>query len=113
MKMREINIKENMPNVEDAKRLLLSEMTRARFEKIHIIKVVHGYGSTGKGGAIKLAIPAFLKEQIKKNLISDFICGEEFSAMNEKTRMLLSRYPELKKDRDYGMRNIGITIVVF
>ncbi len=53
MKMREVNIKSSFPVVEDAKKLLLGEITRARFERIAVLKIVHGYGSTGKGAKSK------------------------------------------------------------
>ena len=40
---------------------------------------IHGYGSTGKGGAIKEEVLKYLKEELKKGNISKIFSGEDFS----------------------------------
>ena len=52
MKYTEINIKEDMPIVADAMRYLQDAIARLKRDKYDVVLIVHGYGSTGKGGAI-------------------------------------------------------------
>ncbi|MCU1299996.1 MAG: hypothetical protein JWQ87_280 [Candidatus Sulfotelmatobacter sp.] len=45
-----------MPQVSEALQRLGRELAVARQEKIKLIKLVHGYGSTGAGGDIRIAV---------------------------------------------------------
>ena len=51
--IRTANIKENLPTVDEALAALRNELMSARHQGIKVVKIVHGYGSSGKGGAIK------------------------------------------------------------
>ncbi len=84
----------------------------ARSEGTMILKLIHGYGSSGVGGALRLAVHASLLRYKDSGLIRDFIDGEEFRVSNEATWNLLKRMPEMKQDRDLGKGNKGITIVI-
>ena len=53
MKYTEINIKSDMPVVGDAMKYLQDTILRLKKEKCECVLIVHGYGSTGKGGAIR------------------------------------------------------------
>ena len=48
-----VNIKKNMPLVSQAMTQLGNEIWLAKYARCHALKVIHGYGSTGQGGAIK------------------------------------------------------------
>ena len=45
-----------MPSVEEALQRLDREIAVARRQKHSLLKVVHGYGSTGEGGDIRIAV---------------------------------------------------------
>lgn len=88
------------------------EITVARQEKIGLLKLIHGYGSTGAGGDIRIAVQARLREMAERGLIRSCIFGEDWSKSGEEVWRLLQQHPELKKDSDLGKRNEGITVVV-
>lgn len=101
-----------MPTVPQALARLTSELSLARQEKWHLLKLVHGYGSTGAGGALRIAVQKQLLEMTQNGQIRACIYGENWSKTDEHTWRLLASRPELKQDPDLGRRNLGITIVV-
>lgn len=66
MKLLVINLKENMPTVELAIANLEIELDFARQNNISAIKLIHGYGSHGSGGAIFNAVKAHLNKLLKQ-----------------------------------------------
>lgn len=103
-----INIEKGLPRVEAAMRLLADEIGAAKRTGIKVIKVIHGYGSTGKGGALKKGLREMLFDM--KDILA--INGEVFSIFDENTRKLLFRFPQMRKDRDLDKSNPGITIIM-
>ena len=101
-----------MPEVYEALRRLEQELAHARREKETLLKVVHGYGSTGAGGEIRIAVQKHLQELAEAGQIRGCIFGENWSKSDEATWRLLQANPELKSDRDLGRGNRGITIVL-
>jgi DNA-nicking Smr family endonuclease len=49
---RTYNVEAGMPTLDEARRLVIEEIKRAKREKMKVLKVIHGYGSSGKGGAL-------------------------------------------------------------
>lgn len=105
----EINIKEDMPTVAEAMRYLQFELERLRRNKYKCVQIVHGYGSTGKGGAICTKARQWLKAQERNGHIKSVVYGEEFTIFNPLARELKVRYPEL--EQLLTVCNHGITIV--
>ena len=89
-----------------------AELRRARAEGVAIVKFVHGYGSTGKGGEIRLAVQNGLAKRQQHGELQTFICGEDWRISDEATWALLKKYPELKQDSDLGRENRGITLAL-
>jgi hypothetical protein len=112
-RVRIVNLEEGLPTVDRAHVRLQDELQRARQQQLHALKLIHGYGSKGVGGAIRIAIQATLARRVKEGVIRAFIPGEDFRISDEVTWELLRRFPELKQDRDLGRGNKGITLVVF
>ena len=105
----EINIKDGMPTVEEAMRYLRGECERLRREKYRVIAIIHGYGSTGKGGAICQKARQWLKAQEKQKKLKTVIFGEDFELFNFDALRLKGQYPDLA---DYfGGHNHGVTVV--
>ena len=100
-----------MPQVQEALQRLDRELALARQEKAKLLKLVHGYGSTGAGGDIRIAVQKRLLEMVENNQIRGCIFGENWSKSDEQTWKLLQSHAELKNDSDLGRRNRGITIV--
>lgn len=106
-----INIKDDMPTVEVA----LSRVAKALldYRNCRYIKIIHGYGSSGKGGQIKVDLQRMLAGCLAREEIQAWIPGEEFSADFSDTRYVLDRYPVLERDDDYRKNNKGVTLIVF
>lgn len=111
-KVKKIDIKEGMPPVDIAVFNLEKEIRLSKLEGYKVLKVVHGYGSSGKGGTIKLAVRQFCKEAKRKELIKDFVPGEGWSSYKVKPMGLLEDAPELLLNSDGESFNLGITIII-
>ena len=110
--VREINIKEDMPTVDEARRRLISEISLARRQGVRAIKIIHGYGSSGEGGAIKTGVRKSLSLRKKEGKVRAFVFGEEWGIFDEASRLLLDECPELSGDADLNRCNAGITVVM-
>src|SRR6202162_910091 len=107
-----VNLKSDMPQVREALQRLDRELALARQEKTKLLKLVHGYGSTGAGGDIRIAVQKRLLEMTQNGQIRGCIFGENWSKSDDAAWKLLQSRPELKSDSDLGRRNLGITIVL-
>ena len=107
-----INLKSDMPSVAEALQRLEREIAVARQGKIVLLKVIHGYGSTGAGGDIRIAVQKRLHELAEAGGIRGYIFGENWAKADEATWRLLQAESDLKTDSDLGRRNQGITVVV-
>jgi hypothetical protein len=105
-------VKEGLPSVEQARARLHGEIQLAQQTGIKVLKIVHGYGSTGVGGDLRIALQSTLRQMIDQRQIRDCIYGEKWRTSDERSWELLKRMPELKSDSDLGRGNRGITLVV-
>ena len=110
--IRTVNLKSDMPSVLEALKRLEGEIALARREKIALLKIIHGYGSSGVGGDIRIAVQKRLREIMGAGQIRGCIFGEDWRKGDDASWMLLRDWPELKDDPHLGRRNQGITIVV-
>ncbi|MDR3748519.1 MAG: hypothetical protein P4M04_10240 [Acidobacteriota bacterium] len=105
-------IKDGMPSVEQARTCLQGELSIARRDGFRILKLVHGYGSSGVGGDLRIALQSTLRQMSQKQEVQGCIYGENWRTSDERSWELLKRMPELKNDSDLGRGNRGITLVV-
>jgi hypothetical protein len=108
-----VNLKSDMPSVHEAQQRLERELAAARREGTTLLKIVHGYGSSGAGGDIRMAVQRRLSELAEGGQIRGCIFGENWAKSDELTWKLLRERDGLKNDSDLGRGNRGITIVVF
>jgi hypothetical protein len=108
-----VNIEANLPTVEEARQILLVEVKQAKQSGVKALKIIHGYGSTGKGGALRGALRSSLLRRKKEGLVTRVIFGEKWSVFEEDTRYAIEQCPELRGDRDLNRSNEGITIAIF
>lgn len=106
-------IKSGMPTVDEARSRLADAIASAKSEGCRVLKLVHGYGASGEGGALKSAIRSSLRKRRKEGTIRSFIAGEEFETFSAETLEALHEYPELRDDSDFSKSNEGITMVLF
>ncbi|HVP64588.1 MAG TPA: Smr/MutS family protein [candidate division Zixibacteria bacterium] len=107
-----VNLEDGHPTVNQGLLRLERVLVAAGAEGLDTIKLIHGYGSSGVGGALRDEVWKVLDRFQRAGMIEAFIPGEEFRISNETTWALLKRWPELKQDRDLGRGNRGITMVV-
>ena len=107
-----MNLKSDMPSVQEALQRLDRELALARQGKVALLKIIHGFGSTGAGGDIRIAVQKRLHALAEAGQIRACIFGENWSKTDDATWQLLQSQAELKSDPDLGRRNQGITVVV-
>jgi hypothetical protein len=110
--LRTINLEKGMPLVHEALTQLERELSLARQQRYSIVKLIHGYGSRGVGGDIRVAVQKRLRELEEQGSIRACIFGENWSSSDSQTWALVKLHPALKTDHDLGKRNLGITIVL-
>jgi hypothetical protein len=101
-----------MPAVHEALQRLEREIALAGQRKHSLLKIIHGYGSTGVGGDIRIAVQKRLQEMAEAGQIRGCIFGEDWAKSDDATWRMLQANAELKSDSDLGRRNRGITVVL-
>lgn len=109
MNLTEINLEEGMPTCDEAMDKLKSSLKLAKQSKYKCAVIIHGYGSTGKGGAIRIKARQWLNAQVRNGSLKAAVNGEDFGVLNEKARELRGRFPEL--ERLLNVFNHGVTVV--
>ena len=91
---------------------LESELATSRGLGCKVLTLIHGYGSSGTGGAIKAAVQRQLHFFEHQGRIKNVIPGERFEGRSGRGRQLLRQYPFLAEHRDLNRANPGITLVI-
>ena len=107
-----VNLEEGWPATVQARIRLLGELQQARRRGVRILKLIHGYGSSGAGGDLRLTLQSLLRQMADQKEIQACIFGEDWSMTDERAWTIVKRFPQFKQDRDFGKKNKGITIVV-
>lgn len=110
--VRELNLELGRPTADEALRRLTADMASCRHLGRGVMKLIHGYGSSGTGGRIRTAVRKCLKDELAAGRVRAVIPGEEFSIFSEDTRRALALCPALRQDRDLERENRGVTFVV-
>ena len=109
VKVKEVNIERGNPTTDAAIRKLINELSTAKGAGYKAMVLVHGYGSSGVGGAIKVAVRSKLKERSLSGIVRDFVPGEDW--MNRK-REFLDICPQLRSFSTYVEGNRGLTVIL-
>jgi hypothetical protein len=100
-----------LPTLDEARRLVIEAIKRAKRDGVELLKVIHGYGSSGKGGALCVGLRKAFGLRNKEGMIKDSIAGEDFSIFEDTVLALVGAVPELRGDPDLGATNEGVTIL--
>lgn len=111
-RIRTVNVKQGIQNVDDGVVRLQCELERARSSGAAVVRIIHGWGSSGKGGRLKEACHAQLRRELRALKILDFIPGEEYGDAHARARELVRQYPDLAKSWRSDSLNYGISLVV-
>jgi hypothetical protein len=109
--VRTFNVEAGFPSLEEARQQVIAEIRRAKREQVRVLKVIHGYGSTGTGGKLCVGLRKSFGLRKQEGVIKDFIRGEDFSIFNDGVLNLLEAVPELRGDPDLGATNEGVTVL--
>lgn len=107
-----INLEEGLPTRDEAVRKLEAALARARQQRIRVLKIIHGYGSSGVGGILRPVVRNFLRQAKERGEITLFVNGESFSSFDSRSKELLAESAQLLLDKDLGRANRGITFVL-
>jgi len=109
--VRTFNVEATLPTVEEARRLVIEDIKQAKRDRARVLKIIHGYGSTGKGGALSTGLRKSFRLRKKEGVIKEYIAGEDFSIFNSVVLELLEAVPELRGDPDLNATNEGVSIL--
>lgn len=106
-----INLESDKPSAEAALKKMKLELMTLRRIGVTRVKIIHGYGSTGKGGSIRNAVRAELLEQAREKKIKAFCPGEMFGPFERQGRTILELDAAFRNDSDWARCNDGVTLV--
>ena len=106
------NIEAGYPTVEEARRLLKAELEKCRSRKVTVVKVIHGYGASGVGGALRPGIRKSLISRRKDGIVRAVVFGENWNIFDSVAQSMLEQCPALEQDKDLGNYNPGISVVL-
>ncbi len=109
--LRTFNVEAGLPSLEEARQLVLAEIRQAKRDGTRVLKIIHGYGSSGTGGKLCIGLRKSFRLRKQEGLLKDFILGEQFSIFNPTALALLEAVPELRGDPDLDATNEGITVL--
>jgi hypothetical protein len=105
------NVEAGMPSLDEARRQVLEEIRRAKKQGIRVLKIIHGWGSSGKGGKLCHGLRKSFALRKKEGIIKDFVPGENFSIFNKTVLAMLDAVPGLRGDPDLDVTNEGVTVL--
>lgn len=106
-----VNLEAGLPSVEAGLHRLQSELSSARLRGVDVLRVIHGWGSSGRGGRFRDACRAFLERERQAGRVKAVIPGDDYSRLAVAARDLMSRYASLRATERSDARNPGITFV--
>jgi hypothetical protein len=109
--IRTFNVEADLPSLDEARRQVIAEIRQAKRAGVRVLKVIHGYGSTGKGGKLCVGLRKSFALRKKEGVIKDYIPGEAFSIFHPSVLALLEAVPELRRDPDLDFTNEGVTVL--
>ena len=109
----EVNLELDRPSADEALRRLEHELAAKRHLRAKAMKIIHGYGSSGKGGRIRTASRKYLRAAQEQGRIYAVLPGERLTIFDEEARRLMARCPALRDDCDRERYNCGVTFVIF
>jgi len=111
MNFKTCNVESNFPSLDEARRMVLDEIRKSKREGVRVLKIIHGYGSSGQGGTLNHGLRKSFTLRKKEGIIKDFIPGETFTIFNPIVLELLEAVPELRADPDLSSTNEGVTVL--
>jgi hypothetical protein len=109
--LRTINLEAGFPTLDDARRDAITALRQARRDGVRVLKVIHGYGSSGMGGKLCVGLRKSFRLRQAEGAIRDFVPGECFSIFNPTVLAMIETCPAVRGDPDLEAVNEGITLL--
>lgn len=106
---REVNLETLVSNSADAMAIIKQTIKNGKASGIGCVMFIHGYGSSGKGGIIRVKARQWLNAQVRNGVVKAVVNGEDFNIFNFKALELKNRYKELEPL--LKVVNTGVTVV--
>jgi hypothetical protein len=111
MSLATFNVEAGLPTLDEARRQVIEEIKRAKQQGVRVLKVIHGWGSSGKGGRLCHGLRKSFALRRREGVIRDFVPGEDFTIFNQTVLAMLEAVPELRGDPDLNLTNEGVTVL--
>lgn len=108
-----VNLEYGRPVVETALKRMHNELDQAKADGVSVVTLIHGYGSSGKGGKIRIECRKSLDYLCQKGIFKNIVYGEVFHRRSGFGKSLVRQYPNLEQLCKSDFNNPGITVVVF
>ncbi|MCL2747166.1 MAG: hypothetical protein FWE59_00730 [Oscillospiraceae bacterium] len=110
--VRHVNLEAGYPTADAAVKRLTYELHTSRHLGYKAVKLIHGYGSSGPGGRIRVEARAYLARLLRRRQLAMILTGEQFSIFDQATRDAFALCGELRRDSDLDRHNNGVTFVI-
>ncbi len=112
MKLITIDIKSEKQTVAEAIAQFLVELDAYKKGGFKVMKVIHGYGSHGVGGAIRTAFLKKCQDLKNRGIIYDYTCCDKWIDKNPTKKIAINYCPDLLADSELYRINSGCSIVI-
>lgn len=112
MKLITIDIKSERQTVSEAVAQFLVEVDAYKKGGYKVMKVIHGYGSHGVGGAIRNEFLKKCQHLKSRGIIYDFTCCNNWTDKNVVKKIAINYCPDLLADAELSFLNPGCSIVI-
>ena len=107
-----INLEKGMPLADEARSKLEEHIKKYSRSGIKVIKVIHGWGSSGTGGRIRDLVINRLRTKKQNGSIKHFYNCENAANSIDEYQTLLSLYPEFSEQFKKDRKNKGVSFIV-
>jgi len=108
-----INLELDCPSSEEALDILTQYIRAASEAQIRALVVIHGYGSSGRGGNIRKKVREALENNYFADRVNEYYHGEDLIHHTVLYQNLIKRRPSLKKYcKTFKEGNAGMTLLI-
>lgn len=113
LRVRRIDVGHDNLTVHQARVVLDKEIATSVKNLDDFLVIVHGHGSSGTGGKIKVMVHDYARSLMASKALKDFIKGEDLTRTSASSRRVSSNYPPIKLLNEWNRRNSGLSIFIF
>ena len=109
LKLAVVNLEKGSPTKAQAVQKMKNSLSTYKGLGAKAVILIHGYGSTGVGGGIRIAVKEALAESSMRGIVRFFFGGENWSEYKREAVAVCKQLKEYERTID---RNKGLTVVI-